>query len=264
MILSRRVSIGGTQLDEIDDAVVIRNVDTGVSHESVNSVNRMGGFGQRMTMQHWESLEVNVTFAIDIDKRNLERRREVFDAVMAWAKVKGWLRTTSQPGKRMRVDKVVLPAAGDLREWTREYTLTFRAYGVPFWQEINPAELAVNSITNGTKSFEVGGIERTVADVTARNISGQTIADITITVGNNTMVFKGLNLLGTETLHIYHGTDGLLRIRAETSTASRNCFSLRTPESADDFYVDPGTVSVKVESKRAVKLTVTAAGRWAS
>lgn len=264
MILSRRVSLGGKQLDEIDEMIVIRKVDPGVAHEAVQAVNRMGGFGQRMTSQHWETLEVNVTFAIDISKRDLERRREVFDAVMAWAKTKGWLRTTEQPGKRMRVDKVVLPAAGDLWEWTKEYTITFRAYGVPFWQEINPATLEVNSISNGTRSFEVGGIERTVADVTAKNISGQTITDFTITVGDNTMTFKGLNLTGAETLRIYHGTDGILKIRAETASASRNVFSLRTPESADDLYVEPGTVSVKVESKRAVQLTVTAAGRWAS
>lgn len=264
MILSRRVSLGGKQLDEIDNAIVIRGVDTGVAHESVNSVNRMGGFGQRMTTQHWETLEVAVTFAIDIPKGELKRRREVFDDVMAWAKAKGWLKTTAQPGKRMRVDKVILPGAGDMRDWTRDYTITFRAYGVPFWQESSPATLEVNSITNGTKNFEVGGLERTVADVKAQNISGQNISDITITVNGNAFIFKGINLSGNETLRIYHGTDGLLRIRAETSTASRNCFSLRTPESADDFYVDPGTVAVKVESKRAVKLTVEAAGRWAS
>ena len=86
MILTERVSLGGKQLDEIDEMIVIRKVDTGVSHEAVQAANRMGGFGQRMTMQHWETLEVNVTFAIDISKRELARRREVFDAVMAWAK----------------------------------------------------------------------------------------------------------------------------------------------------------------------------------
>ena len=264
MILSERVSIGGKQLDEIDEMIVIRRVDTGVTHEAVQAANRMGGFGQRMTMQHWETLEVNVTFAIDISKRDLARRREVFDAVMAWAKKKGWLRTTAQPDKRMYAEKVVLPAAGDLRDWTKDYTITFRAYGVPFWQEVSPATLEVNSISNGTRSFEVGGIERTVADVTAKNISGQTITDFAITIGSSTFTFKGLNLTGAETLRIYHGTDGLLKIRAETASESRNVFSLRTPESADDLYVDPGVVSVKVESKRAVKLTVEAAGRWAS
>lgn len=52
MILSRRVSLGGKQLDEIDEMIVIRKVDPGVAHEAVQAVNRMGGFGQRMTNQH--------------------------------------------------------------------------------------------------------------------------------------------------------------------------------------------------------------------
>lgn len=260
MILSRRVSLDGVQLDEIDDAVVIRKVDTGVAHEAVQAANRMGGFGQRMTMQHWETLEVNVTFAIDIPKENLARRREVFDAVMAWAKKKGWLQTNEQPGKRMYAEKVVLPAAGDLREWTKEYTIICRAYGVPFWQEESPASLEINSITNGTRSFEVGGLEKTVADVTAKNISGQTINRLKITIGGNSFIFTNLGLGGTETLEISHGPDGLLQMKI----GSRSVYNLRTAESADDLYVEPGTAQVAIESQRAVKLTVTAAGRWAS
>jgi hypothetical protein len=160
----------------------------------------------------------------------------------------------------MRVDKVVLPSAGDLREWTRDYTITFRAYGVPFWQEESPASLEINSITNGTRSFEVGGLEKTVADVTAKNISGQTINRLKITIGGNSFIFTNLGLGGTETLEISHGPDGLLKMKI----GSRSVYNLRTAESADDFYVEPGTAQVAIESQRAVKLTVTAAGRWAS
>ena len=264
MILSRRVSLGGVQLDEIHDAVVIRSVDTGVAHEDVNSVNRLGGFGQRMTGQHWETLEVSVTFAIDIPKTELEARREVFDAVMAWAKKPGWLRTTTQPGRRMWAEKAVLPGPGDLRNWTADFTIVFRAYGVPFWQEETPAVLTVESITSGTRAFEVKGLERTVANVTAKNISGQTIKDITITVGGNAFIFKNINLTASETLVITHTEDGLLKIRAEATSTSRSVYNLRTKESADDFYVEPGQVEVQISSTRAVKLTVEAAGRWAT
>ena len=264
MILSRRVALGNEHLDEIDDAVVIRGVDTGVAHESVNAVNRMGGFGQRMTQQHWETLEVRVTFAIDVNKRDLARRREVFDRVMAWANRKAWLRTTAQPGKRMYADKVVLPSAGDLRDWTNEYTIVFRAYGVPFWQEVTPATLEIQKITEGKKAFEVGGTVRTVADVTARNISGKTINNLTILVGDSTFTFANLGLGGTETLTISHGNDGLLKIRAGTDSSTRSVFSLRTPESSDDLYVDPGIVTVGIESQRALRVTVKAAGRFVS
>lgn len=264
MILSRRVSLGNVHLDEIDDAVVIRGVDTGVAHENVNAVNRMGGFGQRMTQQHWEALEVGVTFAIDVNKRDLARRREVFDKVMAWASQKAWLRTTSQPGKRMRVDKTIFPSAGDLRDWTNEYTITFRAYGVPFWQEVSPAGMEVESIREGGITFEVGGTVPTVADVTAQNISGQTINTMTITVGGNSFIFEKLALAGGETLFISHRSDGVLQLRAGTEGNTRSVFSLRTPASADDLVCGPGTVSVDIVSQRAVRLTVTAAGRFAS
>ena len=64
MILSKRVALGGVELDELDDSIVIRSVDPGVPHESTGTENRAGGFGSRLTMQHWDSLDVTVAFAI--------------------------------------------------------------------------------------------------------------------------------------------------------------------------------------------------------
>ena len=116
MILSRRVSLGGVHLDSLDNSIVIQSVQPGVPHESVNAVNRMGGFGQRVTSQHWETLEVNVTFAINLPKNQLAARRTVFDKVMKWANVKGWLETNQMPGKRVYVEKAVFPSGGDMRK----------------------------------------------------------------------------------------------------------------------------------------------------
>ena len=69
MILSRRVALGGVQLDEIHERIVIRSVDTSVPHEDVQAVNRMGGWGQRMTGNHWETLEVTVNAASTCRRR---------------------------------------------------------------------------------------------------------------------------------------------------------------------------------------------------
>ena len=260
MILSRRVSLGGIELDEIDPAVVIRGVDTGATRESFDTANRMGGAGQRITRRHWESLETAVTFAMDIRGNELARRRELFDKVCAWAAGGGWLTTTGQPGKRMHADRVVLPSAGDLRKWDSEYTILFTACGVPFWQEAEPIPMEIGSISRGSREMTVGGTVRTAADITARNISGQTINKLSIGVGGNTFSFTELGLGGSESLTISHGTDGLLRIRA----GSQSVYHLRTPESADDLYAEPGTVTVTVDSQRAVALTVRAPGRWTS
>ena len=66
MILSKRVALGGVQLDEIHESIVIRSIDPGVPDETVQTTSRMGGAGQRITGSHWETLEVAVNFAINV------------------------------------------------------------------------------------------------------------------------------------------------------------------------------------------------------
>lgn len=257
MILSRRVSLGGVQLDEIHESVVIQSMDPGVAHENVSAVNRMGGVGQRVTGQHWETLEAKVNYAINIAKGNITDRRAVFDAVNAWAKKKGWLRMNSMPGRMMYVDKVVLPSAGDLRKWTDEFPITFRAYNVPFWQDETATQVTGNTAAGGTIGLDVPGAERTVLDAVFQNKSGKEITRFSITAGSSTIALTGLNLSGNGRLEISHGTDGLLRITAD-GTSVYNKYT-----GADDLYADPGSVSVSWTADRAGILTVSCRGRYA-
>ena len=138
MILSKRVSLGGVQLDELHERVVVLGIDPGTPNESVQTISRMGGSGQRVTLQHWEKLDITVTYGIDVPKTNMILRRQIFDMVNAWALKKGWLRVNWMPGKRVYIDKVTVPTSGDLWEWTNNYTISFTAYNVPFWQDENP------------------------------------------------------------------------------------------------------------------------------
>jgi hypothetical protein len=110
MILSRRAALGGVQLDEIHERIVIRRIDPGVPYEVTDAVDRMGGVGQRVTGQHWQTLEVNITYAIDVPKREMALRRQIFDAVNTWALRKGWLTTNEMPNRRFYVEKVIVPA----------------------------------------------------------------------------------------------------------------------------------------------------------
>ena len=245
MILSRRVSLGGVHLDSLDNSIVIQSVQPGVPHESVNAVNRMGGFGQRVTSQHWETLEINVTFAINLPKNQLAARRTVFDKVMKWANVKGWLITNQMSGKRVYVEKAVFPSGGDMRKWLSEYTITFRAYGVPFWQDDT-----ATSASNG--SLAVPGELKTVCNAEVANGGSSTINSLTVTAGGSTMEFSSLGLEAGETLKIGHGNDGVLWIRIyNTNNIYRSVMNKRTGGSADDLYVLPGDVSVSATAGTA-------------
>lgn len=256
MILSKRVALGGVQLDELHDAIVIRSIDPGVTKESVSAVTRMGGFGQRMTGQHWDTLEVSVSYAIDIPKREMALRRQIFDAVNAWALKKGWLTVNWLENRRFYVDKVVLPGSGDMWAWTDEFTITFRAYNVPFWQDALPAQVSSGTAASGSVTVQVGGNVQSVLDVTFQNRSGMTINSFWVQANGNRITLSSLGLGGSSALTINHGTDGLLRIKIGSTSVYQKYTG------ADDLFVNPGNVGVTFAADRAGTLTVQSYGRW--
>ena len=256
MILSKRIALGGVQLDELHERIVIRSIDPGVTKETVSAVSRMGGFGQRMTGQHWETLEVSVTYAIDVPKKDMALRREIFDAVNSWALRKGWLTVNWLKDRRFYVDKVVLPGSGDVWNWTDEYTIIFRAYNVPFWQDALPAQVTGGTAASGTLAIQVGGNVQSVLDVSFRNMSGMAINSFWVQAAGNRITLTSLGLGGNSVLTISHETDGLLRIRRDGTSVYEKY------SGADDLFVNPGNVNVSYAADRAGVLTVQSYGRW--
>ena len=256
MILSKRVAFNGQQLDELHDAIVIRSIDPGVPNENISAVDKMGGSGQRITGSHYNTLDVTVTYAIDIPKRRMAERREVFDLVNTWANRKGWLTVNWMTNRRMYVDKAVLPGSGDIWEWTNEYTIVFRAYNVPFWQNELPMQGASGTAASGSFGLTNPGNTKSVVDATFQNMSGMTINNFYIKTGSNALEIRSMGLGGSETLRIHHGTDGLLRLQI----GSRSVYDRYRGN--DDLYVEPGNFSVSFSADRAGILTAQCYGRW--
>lgn len=259
MILSKRVALGGVQLDEVNSKIIIRGINTGVPHEDLQAVNRMGGWGQRITMQHWNSLDVAVTFAIDVPKRELQLRRTIWEDVVTWALRAGWLTVNYMPERRLYVDKVILPGSGDLWAWRDDFTITFRAYSVPFWQDVNQTAVAARGVTSWTASLGVPGQFRTVADVTFHNATSDTMTSFSITTAGKTIALSGISLAGGADLVISHGTDGLLRV----TTGGTSVYDKITAASADDLYMDPGTAAISMTAGKSGNITVSCYGRYA-
>lgn len=258
MILNRRVALNGNYLDEIHEAIVIRSLTDGYPEETENTVARMGGVGQRVTDQHWGTLEVTVSFAILVPKTALALRQEIFDLVKTWALQKGWLTFDHKPGRRMRVDKVILPAAGDLWDWTNEFSISFIARNIPFWQQETPESLVIGTAMNVTRYLTVPGNVRTVVDMDFTNVSGMTISSLRIAAQSSVIQLAGFSLANGQTLSINHGTDGLLRITANGASIM-NC---RAEGSSDDLYVDPGSRQVQITAQRSGRITLSATGRY--
>lgn len=256
MRLTRRAALDGMQLDEVHEAIVIRSINPGTPKESTQTASLMGYAGQRMTMQHWDSLEASVTYAINIPKRQIAERRAVFDMVNAWAVSKGWLTMTGMTGKRMRVDHVVVPNSGDLWNWTGEFTITFQAYAVPFWQDDEPVEVTEEDISTGDVWIDIPGNVKTVLDVSFENTGSGTIENFEVTADGNTLTLNGVNLGAGQTLQIDHTEDGRLRVRK----GSTSVYNLMT--GSDDLHVAPKYLKVSVNASGEGDLTLSCNGRY--
>lgn len=259
MILSRRVALNGQYLDTLYGSIVIRGIEFDAPKMNIQTIDKMGGVGQRVTSCRYETLDVVVKWAMDVPKSDLIMRRKIYEDVCRWANRGGWLTVNFLPERRLWVDKTELSSAGDLRDWTGEYTITFRAYSVPFWQDVFPSSISQTSYSGGTLSLPIPGAFRTVLDIEFKNTSGSTLNTFSVTTGGYTIGLAGLSCANNSTLKITHGTDGLLKILVGTTSK----YDKRTAASADDLYVDPGTASVTVTTERSGNLTISAYGRYA-
>ena len=144
MKLTRRAALDGVQLDEIDSRILIQGIEPAAGKDQLTTVSLWGGVGSRVTGEHRDSLDIAVKFSLDIKKGQYQERSEIFEKVMAWAEKGGWLTVSQKPDRRIRVFCAQKPAEGDPLEWTNRYSITFRACGVPYWQQETASQPAAD------------------------------------------------------------------------------------------------------------------------
>ena len=265
MILKRRVALGGVQLDELDERIIISGLDEAAGKDTITAVANAEGFGQRITGQRRDTLDVTVKFQMAIKNGDMEARSELLDKVNAWASAGGWLTVGHRPGKRLLVVLAQAPGGGDLFNWSNEFTIVFRAYSVPFWADREDTVVVGKVTASGSVAVDVPGNTGTVAGFVIENKSGAKIDKVTLNAGGSKMTFTGLNMAGNEILTIDHVQKQdiyYLRARIATAAGANERSVLNNRSGADDFYVTPGSVQVNYSADRAIQPTVSVKGRY--
>ena len=245
MRLKRRVALGGVQMDSLDNRILIAGVEPGAGKEQISTVPLYGGVGSRVTGKHRDSLDVTVKFGVWRGSEEAEARAAVLEKVMAWAAGGGWLTLNSKPDRRLRVILAQAPGEGDLYTIGNQYTLTFRALGVPYWQAKEPEIVQVKNANSLDVAFGVAGSVETVLEASFKNTSGSTVNSFQVASGGQQLVFAGLGLANNETLHIDHLDNGeryTFRARIEsTAGVYRSVLDKRTGSSDDEIQMTPGS-----------------------
>ena len=267
MKLTRRAALNGVQLDEIDSRILIQGIEPAAGKDQLTTVSLWGGVGSRVTGEHRDSLDIVVKFSLDIKRGNYTERSAVFEKIAAWAMGGGWLTVSQKPERKIRVVCAQLPAEGDPLEWTNRYSITFRAHGVPYWQQETASQLRIAGENSFTRQFGVGGTRQTVMEATFKNTSGGTVNRFDLTCGGSHIYLRNLALANGETVYIDHEDDGkrcVLRIRIQSTGGTwRSAMDKRTADSSDDLYVNPGVNNVTLYAGGIGTLLLMCAGRFA-
>ena len=267
MKLTRRVALNGVWLDDIDGRIVISSVEPADGRENISAVDAASGFGQRVTGKRRSTLDMVVKFRIlerGKSASGMQGRSEVLEAVNAWAANGGVLTVNYKPDRQLNVILVQAPGEGSLWDYTKEYSLTFRAYAIPYWEQETARSTTIGGgVSSASGTVQIDGSVETQADVSLLNTSGMTINTATVIVAGKSMSFTSLNMGANESLRIDHNSAGLVRIRVRSATGVyRSVMALRSTASANDFLAQPGSRAISFSAQRACRMTVSWRARF--
>ena len=268
MQLSRRIALNGAQLDELDERILISEVYEMPTDRSSTTADVYDGtldsMGSRVTGRQRKSKKVRCKFRIRLKKPYMDARAEILDKVNGWAMDGGTLKIGARPDQKMAVRCQQEVEVGDLRDWTREYTLIFEANEKPYWENVTADTAKSRTAATGSASLEVGGTLPNVLDLEISNESGKKIDHIKVTAGKYKFEFNELGMAAGEKLIVDHTEKQEIRIRLRSSAGVyRSVLASRTVKSDDELRVKPGAVTVSYEADRAVVLTAKCCGRSA-
>ena len=267
MNLRHRVALNNVQLDSVDDRIMITKVEETEGKEQYSAVSLWGGAGSRVTELHRDYLDIRVKFSIRLRKREMAAREEVLEKANAWAISGGWLTTNYKTNRGIRVFRMQAASIGDPWNWTAEYTIVFRACGIPYWQEENGTVIERRSTAGASVAVGVNGSEKTVLNAGFKNTSGSTVNSFTLNTGESSMTFSDLALANNETLMIDHDDNGkrcILRIRIRNAAGVyRSAMSKRTTGSSNDLLITPGNRTVAFTAGGAGTIQISICGRYA-
>ncbi len=259
MILKRRVALNGVQLDSLDNRILISGFDEAAGRDTIGAVNLGAGDGQRITGRRRETLDVTIKFNLNIQNNNMAARDALLDKINAWAAPGGILTAGHKTGKQLNVVLAQAPGGGDQFFWSNEFTLVFRAYAIPFWENIQATSQALTQSSTGEGTLTMPGSTDTVAEVLVQNKSGGTLDTLSLTVNGYQMSFTNLGLTNNEYLTIDHlQTGGIFVKRARIGQAS----VLDKLTGADEFILNPGSNAISYTAGGDVIVQVSAKGRY--
>ena len=255
------VSLDGTGLSELDPRLIIQGVNEQAPGWNIAAASRFSRYGQRVTSTEKRYREVVIQFAI-AEHRDILARESVLQKVRDWGRNGGWLEISYRPFERLHVICAAMPAVNGITKWAENYSLTFRAYGVPEWESKMPDSVEATG-AGGTAALTILPSEGGPLRVEAVNSSGSACGTISFSANGQSMAFSNLAMASGETFLLDYDAENRQRIRIGSGGTWRSALDKRAGGSYDDILLPKGTHSITFASGVSLAWKFYVYGRWA-
>lgn len=256
-----QVALNGAQLHEIDESVIVQQVIEQAPTLKRATIASGTHVGQLPTTLDRLSLDVQVVFSLR-GKDDRAKRMQTLQRIAAWATDGGWLTVNYRTGERLRVECDALPNVGDIKKWNGTYTLTFRAYAVPYWQQ-TAANESTASAASGSVTLSRGGNAEAPLLFSYKNTGSADVNAVTVTCAGQKIALSGLALKPGETVALeYDDRRNMQSIRIAGGSAARDARPYRSADSSDDIMLRAASNAVGYSASAAGQWTFRTFGRW--
>ena len=145
------VTLNGISLASIDPNIAVLDVQYEKPQYARNFFQLADRHGARPGKAYKERAAVSILF--EIHTQDIFIRQTVCQAVVAWAKDGGELQINDRPGQKLVCICEEMPSVESVMRWTDTMTITFAAYEVPYWQEVNPT-VVTGQCVDGTTTTD--------------------------------------------------------------------------------------------------------------
>lgn len=254
MISRYEAVLNGVSLSSISADILIHDISYSapVFQDDTYSVAKRQG--SRILKRDFESASVSISF--EIHAYDVRNRQAICNAVCAWAKNGGVLKTNDREGQFLQCVCSQFPSVESARNWTDPLIVSFTAYAYPFWQEVNYSTLALSAGTSGSGTLWVPGSTND-ALVEAEVKANASLSSVSLTVKGRTLSLTGLSVASGSTIVISYDTDGIQSIKAGSTSL------LDKRSGVDDLLANCGeSNSMSFSSSASVNVTFKVRGIW--
>ena len=246
-----RISVGGVQMDSLDENIAILDISNPQPDRSRKTTTAANLDGIDLGDEYVGRQTVTVTFELHI--YDTKKRNAALQKINAWAKAGGTLAINDR--EKQHLENVVCEqyaSMDSVRDWTAPLTLVFGTTYVPYWV----SDTAVTRTLTGksaTGTLAVNGNTGS-ALVSATVTAAANVSSVQLACGSFKLKITGLSLANGEKLVVDYIRNRYLRIRANGASVMGKL----DPASSDNLMAECGktaTVSVTANNKVTAAFT---------